>query len=67
MISFDDRISTRDLAFDLRKGDPSIWVETSMSGDASVNRIGIAIDSLGEGEEKVIVSTLKQKIYEILS
>jgi len=67
MISFDDRISARDLAFELRKGDPSIWVETSMTGDASVNRIGIAIDSLGEDEEKVIVSTLKGKIYEILS
>jgi len=67
MISFDDRISARDLAFDLRRGDPSIWVETSMTGDASVNRIGIAIDSLGKGEEKVIVSTLKQKIYEMLS
>jgi hypothetical protein len=38
-----------------------------MSGDASVNRIGIAIDSLGDGEEKVIVSTLKEKIYELLS
>ena len=67
MISFDDRISARDLAFELRKGDPSIWVETSMTGDASVNRIGIAIDSLGEDEEKVIVSTLKGKIYEILN
>ena len=67
MIHFDERISARDLAFDLRRGDPSIWVETSMTGDASVNRIGIAIDSLGEGEEKVIVSTLKQKIYEALS
>ena len=67
MIFFDDRISARDLAFDLRRGDPSIWVETSMTGDASVNRIGIAIDSLGKGEEKVIVSTLKQKIYEMLS
>jgi len=67
MIFFDDRISARDLAFELRKGDPSIWVETSMTGDASVNRIGIAIDSLGEDEEKVIVSTLKEKLYEMLS
>jgi len=67
MISFDDRISARDMAFELRKGDPSIWVETSMTGDASVNRIGIAIDSLGEDEEKVIVSTLKEKLYEMLS
>ena len=67
MIHFDERISARDLAFDLRKEDPSIWVEASMTGDASVNRIGLAIDSLGEGEEKVIVSTLKQKIYEALS
>ena len=67
MIHFDERISARDLAFDLRRGDPSIWMETSMTGDPSVNRIGIAIDSLGEGEEKVIVSTLKQKIYEALS
>ena len=67
MISFDDRISARDLAFELRKGDPSIWVETSMTGDASANRIGIAIDSLGDDEEKVIVSTLKGKIYEILN
>jgi len=67
MIHFDERISARDLAFDLRRGDPSIWVETSMTGDALVNRIGIAIDSLGEGEEKAIVSALKEKIYGMIS
>lgn len=67
MISFDDRVSARDLAFELRRGDPSIWVETSMTGDASVNRIGIAIDSLGRDEERVIVSTLKERLHEMLS
>ncbi len=67
MISFDHRTSARDLAFNLRRGDPSIRVETSMTGDASENWIGIAIGSLGKGEEKVVVSTLKEKIYSIIS
>jgi hypothetical protein len=35
--------------FSPRKGDPSIWVETSTTGDGSDKRIGIAVDSLREG------------------
>ena len=59
MITFQGTVSARELAFKLREGDPSIWVETSMTGDDSVNRIGIAIDSLLEGEEKEIVGAIK--------
>jgi L-seryl-tRNA(Ser) seleniumtransferase len=59
MITFQEAVSARELAFKLREGDPSIWVETSMTGDDSVNRIGIAIDSLLEGEEKEIVGAIK--------
>jgi L-seryl-tRNA(Ser) seleniumtransferase len=63
MITFDDRISARELAFDLRRGDPSIWVETSMTGDTSLNQIGIATDSLGKDEEKILVSALKEYLH----
>jgi hypothetical protein len=59
MITFRDGVSARELAYKLREGDPSIWVETSMTGDGSVNRIGIAIDSLIEGEEGEIVVAIK--------
>ena len=59
MITFREGVSARELAFKLREGDPSIWVETSMTGDDSVNRIGIAIDSLLEGEEEEIVAAVK--------
>lgn len=46
------------VALRLRELDPSIWVETSMTGKKD-NRIGIAFDSLKEGEEKEIVEALK--------
>jgi L-seryl-tRNA(Ser) seleniumtransferase len=59
MITFQKAVSARELAFKLREGGPSIWVETNMTGDDSVNRIGIAIDSLLEGEEKEIVGAIK--------
>ena len=59
MITFREGVSARELAYKLREGDPSIWVETSMTGNDSVNRIGIAIDSLLEGEEKDIVEAIK--------
>ncbi len=59
MITFRVGVSARELAYKLREGDPSIWVETSMTGDDSVNRIGIAIDSLLEGEEGEIVEAIK--------
>jgi L-seryl-tRNA(Ser) seleniumtransferase len=59
MITFSQEISARELAFSLREGDPSIWVETSMTGDDSVNRIGIAIDSLLEGDEREIVDLIQ--------
>ena len=59
MITFREGVSARELAFKLREGDPSIWVETSMTGEDSVNRIGIAIDSLLEGEEEEIVAAIK--------
>jgi L-seryl-tRNA(Ser) seleniumtransferase len=58
MVTFDDSISARDLAFNLRKLDPSIWVETSMTGKKD-NRIGIAFDCLNADEEKVIVEGVK--------
>lgn len=59
MITFDDSVSAQELAFNIRKGDPSIWVETSMTGDTSLNQIGIAIDSLLEDEEEEIVTAIK--------
>ncbi len=45
-----------------QKGDPSNWVETSMTGDGSDNMIGIAVDSLREGEEEVIVSAIREML-----
>lgn len=61
IVTFDQSISARDLAFSLRKLDPSIWVETSMTGKMD-NRIGIAFDCLNEGEEKEIVDALKAEL-----
>ena len=58
MVTFDDSISARDLAFSLRELDPSIWVETSMTGKRD-NRLGIAFDCLNVGEEKEIVEALR--------
>lgn len=45
-----------------QKGDPSNWVETSMTGDGSDNMIGIAVDSLREGEEEGIVSAIREML-----
>jgi len=61
MVHFEDPISARDLAISLRKLDPSIWVETSMTGKRD-NRIGIAFDCLNEGEEQEIVDALRAKL-----
>jgi len=58
MVNFEDSISARDLAFSLRELDPSIWVETSMTGTRD-NRIGIAFDCLNVGEEKEILEAIK--------
>jgi len=58
MATFKDSISARDLAFSLRLLDPSIWVETSMTGKRD-NRIGIAFDCLNAGEEEEIVEALR--------
>ncbi len=64
MITFDDSISAADLAFSLRMGDPSLWVETSMSGVMTRNEIGIATDSLLEGDKEELVEGIKTKLYE---
>lgn len=61
MITFDETVSAREVAFDLRKLDPSIWVETSMRGEID-NKIGVAFDCLNEGEEKEIVKALKERL-----
>ena len=61
MITFDETVSARKIAFDLRKLDPSIWVETSMLGEID-NRIGVALDCLNEGEETEIVVALKEML-----
>jgi uncharacterized pyridoxal phosphate-dependent enzyme len=61
MISFDDTVSARDLAFRLRELDPSIWVETSMTGQQE-NRIGIAFDCLNDYEEEEIVEAVKKML-----
>ena len=61
MVTFDDNVSARDLAFRLRELDPSIWVETSMTGKQD-NRIGIAFDCLNEYEEEEIVEAIKKML-----
>ena len=61
MVSLDEPVSARDLAVKLRELDPSIWVETSMTGKQD-NRIGIAFDCLNEYEEEEIVETLKKML-----
>ncbi len=61
MVAFDESISARDLAFNLRKLAPSIWVETCMTGKMD-NRVGIAFDCLNEGEEKEIVDAFKAQL-----
>jgi len=58
MVTFEDSISARELAFSLRLLDPSIWVETSMTGKRD-NRIGIAFDCLNAGDEKEIVEAIR--------
>ena len=58
MVTFESSISGHQLAYELRKGDPSIWVETSLTGDISQNKIGIAIDSLQDGEEKLVTGAI---------
>lgn len=60
IITFDKRVSARDIAFKLRKGDPSIWVETSMTGDTSKNQIGIAVDSLETDDEQKIIMEIEK-------
>jgi len=62
MITFDDSIPAADLAFNLRKGDPSIWVETSMSGLMTKNEIGIATDSLLTGDKEELVKGIKNRL-----
>lgn len=59
IISFDDTVNARDLALKLRELNPSIWVETSMTG-AKDNRIGIAFDCLNEYEEEEIVEAVRK-------
>lgn len=59
MVSFVETVSGRDLAIKLRELDPSIWVETSMTGKQD-NRIGIAFDCLNEFEEEEIVEAIKK-------
>jgi hypothetical protein len=61
IVSFDGSVSARDLAFRLRKLDPSIWVETSMTGEKD-NRIGIAFDCLNEYEEEEIVEAVRKML-----
>ena len=64
MITFDETIPAADLAFNLRKGDPSIWVETSMSGVMTRNEIGIATDSLLPGDKEELVKGIKEVLKE---
>ena len=61
MVTFDDTVSARDLAIRLRELNPSIWVETSMTGMQD-NRIGIAFDCLNEYEEEEIVEAIKKML-----
>ena len=61
MVTFEETFSAHDLAFKLRELDPSIWVETNMTG-AQDNRIGIAFDCLNEFEEEEIVEAVKKML-----
>ena len=56
-IGSDSPLSAHELAFELRKGDPSIWVETYQR---SKSIIGIAFDSLLKDEERIIVEEIER-------
>ncbi len=51
----EDDLTAADVVFNLRKGNPSIWVNHLAS-----NKIGIDTSLIRDGEEKVVVSTLKK-------
>jgi L-seryl-tRNA(Ser) seleniumtransferase len=50
-------VSAPQIVFDLRKGDPSIWLNV-----IDDNNIGISTSLLKDGEEQTIISTLKHKL-----
>lgn len=53
----DSPLTAYELAFRLRKGDPSIWVETYQRNQSI---IGVAFDSLLEDEERIIVEEIER-------
>ena len=53
----DSAPSAADVVLDLRKGDPSIWVNCR-----SPNEIVIETQELMDGEERVVVSALKKRL-----
>ena len=53
----DSPLTAYELAFRLRKGDPSIWVETYQRNQPI---IGVAFDSLLEDEERIIVEEIER-------
>lgn len=56
-IGSDSPLTAYELAFKLRKGDPSIWVETYQRNQSI---IGVAFDSLLEDEERIIVEEIER-------
>jgi len=56
-IGSDSPLTAYELAFRLRKGDPSIWVETYQRNQSI---IGVAFDSLLEDEERIIVEEIER-------
>jgi len=50
-------LSAKDLVFNLRKGNPSIWINYMGS-----NNIGIDPTLLREGEEKILISTISKML-----
>ncbi|GAH48400.1 unnamed protein product, partial [marine sediment metagenome] len=68
LITLNERVpSTADVVFNLRKGNPSIWVNHPASFHAhwekpNPNKISINTRMLKDGEEKIIVSALKKML-----
>ncbi|MEM3056356.1 MAG: aminotransferase class V-fold PLP-dependent enzyme, partial [Candidatus Bathyarchaeia archaeon] len=57
LITLEENLKASDLVINLRKGDPSIWVNY-----IEPNKIGIDPSLLRDGEEGILVSALKREI-----
>ena len=70
LVTLDESVpSAADVVFNLRKGNPSIWVNHPASFHAhwekpNPNRISINTCMLRDGDEKILVSALKKMLEE---